>query len=310
MRRAVVLGGGSPLGRRVAASLGSGGDFASVVGIEPVPFADPRRDDGLEFLAWAPDHRPFAEYLVKEGIDTVVDCRLVADRGGAVTRPGGADVISAMYVGAAISDERTAVRSWVLASSSAFYTSRSYMPLLQTETAPLAPDASDRSQSIAEAEDYAKSVARRLPFLNVAILRLQELAGAGCFGPLSNLLTLPRIPRAIGFDPTIQLLHPDDAASALAWAARVELAGLFNVASEGLLRWSDVIRAFGRPTRSVSPFPIGLLDPILDRLGLPSLHPSLFDLLRYGMAIDIAKIGAAGWRPERDQAACLASLVA
>lgn len=308
MRRALVLGGGSPLGRRVRERLRELDEFESVVGIERVPAADPHPDGELEFLSWAPDHRPLADRLASHGIDTVVDCSLVPDRSGAATRPGGADVISAMYVGAAIADERSRVRSWVLASSSAFYPSRSYMPLLHGETAGLPPDAGDRGQSVAEAEDYARSVARRMPFLNVAILRLQELAGDGCVGPLSRWLTLPVSPRVIGFDPAIQLLHPDDAAGALAWAARVELAGLYNVASDGALRWSDAIRSSGRSAVPIPPLSVELLAPILDRLGIPTLPGAVLDLLRYGTTLDLAKIAAAGWRPAYDQARCIDTL--
>ena len=56
-------------------------------------------------------------------------------------------------IGAAIADERSSVRSWVLASSSAFYPSQSYMPLLQREDSSDSPVANDRGASIAEAED-------------------------------------------------------------------------------------------------------------------------------------------------------------
>ena len=230
-----VLGGGTPLGRRVVASLRRRAEVDRAVGIEHHPFDDPTKNEDLEFLSWAPDHRPFAEYLLKEEIDTVIDCSLVADRAGAATQPSGADVISAMYIAAALADERSPVRSWVLVSSSAFYPSQSYMPLLQREEHSVSPTASDRGTSIAEAEKYARDLANRLPHVNVAIMRLQELAGRDCRGPLATLLARPFVPQIPGFDPVIQLLHVDDAVSALSWAADVELAGLYNVSSSNML---------------------------------------------------------------------------
>lgn len=312
MRRAVVLGGGSPLGRRVRKTLDGSDVFESAVGIERYPYDDPKLNEGLEFLSWAPDHRPFAEYLIKEEVDTVIDCGLAPDRNGSRSRPAEADVISTMYVGAAISDERSCVRSWVLASSSAFYTPESYMPLLQREEHGLSASADERATSVADAEEYARSVARKLPYVNVAILRLQEIAGGDCRGPLSALLARPVVPRAIGFDPPVQFLHVDDAVDALMWAAGNERAGLYNVASDGLLRWDEAIRSVGHRALPVLPFSLSLLEPLLepvfDRLDVPFVSSSIFALLRYGMAVDTAKILEAGWRPKADQARCMASL--
>lgn len=304
----VVLGGGTPLGRRVVDYLRRNVDVDQVVGIEPHPFDDPVMNEDLEFLSWAPDHRPFVEFLVKQEIDTVVDCRLVADRGGAVRQPSGADVISAMYVGAAIADERTSVRSWILASSSAFYPSESYMPLLLLEDRSVTPAANDRGASIAEAEEYARSLARRMPHVNVAILRLQELAGRDCRGPLATLLARPFVPWILGFDSAIQLLHVDDAVNAIAWAAQIELAGLYNVSSASMLRWSEAIDATGHHRFPILPISVSPLEPLLERLEIPFVHSSMFDLLRYGQAIDIEKIGYAGWSPKNDQLECLATL--
>jgi UDP-glucose 4-epimerase len=304
----VVLGGGTPLGRRVAASLRQNVEVELAVGIEHQPFDDPAMNEDLEFLSWAKDHRPFAEYLLKEEIDTIVDCSLVADRGGLAGQPSGADVISAMYVGAAIADENSTVRSWVMASSSAFYPIGSYMPLLQREDSSVFPAAHERGGTIAEAEEYARSLAKRLPHVNVAIMRLQELAGSECHGPLAAILARPLVPRMLGFDPAIQLLHVDDAVSALAWAAVVELAGLHNVSSAGMLRWGEAVEAAGHRSLPIVPISASLFEPLLERMGIPFVPASMFDLLRYGQAIDIEKIIHAGWTPEKDQLNCLASL--
>lgn len=308
MRRMVVLGGGTPLGRRVVASLRRNVEVDRAVGIEHHPFDDPAMNEDLEFLSWAPDHRPFAKYLLKEEIDTVIDCGLVADRGGDAMQPSGADVISAMYIGAAIADERSCVRSWVLASSSAFYPSQSYMPLLQREDHSVSSAATDRGASIAEAEEYARSLAKRLPHVNVAILRLQELAGRDCRGPLATLLARPLVPWIPGFDSAIQLLHVVDAVSALAWAAVVELAGLYNVSSASMLRWSEAVRATGHRGFPILPISVPPLEPLFERLEIPFVSSSMFDLLRYGQAIDIEKIACAGWSPKMDQLECLETL--
>jgi UDP-glucose 4-epimerase len=144
--------------------------------------------------------------------------------------------------------------------------------------------------------------------VNVAILRLQELIGREVVGPLSTLLARPLVPRVVGFDPAVQFLHADDAVDAIAWAAEVELAGLYNVASEGLLRWSEAIREMGHFGLPVLPWSFSAVEPLLDGLGLPFVPRGLLDVLRFGHAVDTTKLARAGWSAEHDQIHSLVSL--
>lgn len=308
MRRLIVLGGGSPIGRRVVDSLRRQNEYECVVGIERFPFRDPARNEDLEFHSWFPDHRPFAEYLLKEEIDTVIDCGLVRDRAEAAAQPSGAKVISCMYLGAALASPRSPVRSWILASSTAFYSSESHMPLLHKEAESSARLASALGASIAEAEAYARSLAIRLPHVNVAILRLQEIAGRDVRGPVATLLARNLVPRMLGFDSPIQLLHVEDAANALSWAATVELAGIYNVSSQGMLRWAEAIAGTGHRSFPILPISFSAIESLLERLEIPFVPSALFDLLRYGQAVDIEKMRCAGWSPTYDQGECLATL--
>jgi UDP-glucose 4-epimerase len=308
MKRIAILGGASPIGRRVVTSLRRDETVESVVALERPGAGDAPVATDVITLPWTSDHRSLVDYFRKEAIDTVVDCDLVADRRGDELRPSGADVLSAMYIGTAISDERTAIRSWVVVSSSAFYPVESYMPLLQREDHTLLLGKGDRAASIGEAEDYARSLAKRMPHVNVAILRLQELVGREYFGPLASLLSRPLVPQVVGFDPAVQFLHIDDAVDAIAWAAEVELAGLYNVASKGLIRWSEAIRATGHFGLPVLPWSLPPVDLMLESLGLPFVPGPLLQILRFGHAIDTAKLARAGWSARFDQAHCLISL--
>jgi len=308
MKRTAILGAGCPIGQRVLASLQRNPAVDFVVGVERPPEDGASLESDLRAIPLTSDLRPLVDFLAQEGIDTVVDCGLVADRGGREQRPSGADVIRAMVVAAAISDERAAVRSWVLASSSAYYPVESYMPLLHREDRSVLPGRTDRAASIAEAEEYARSLAKRLPHVNVAILRLQELVGREVVGPLATLLARPLVPNVVGFDPAVQFLHVDDAVDAIAWAAEVELAGVFNVASEGLLRWSEAIREMGHFSLPILPWSLPGVDVLLERIGLPFVQRGLLDILRFGHAIDTMKLARAGWSAEYDQIRSLVSL--
>ena len=314
MRRIVVTGARSPLGRRVIVALRAIPTVEIVHGIENRPKrseSDSKshaRED-VEIVPFAPDHRPFVAYLEKESIDTVVQCDLVPGRIGLPTRSVAADVISTMCLGAAVGHEAVAVHNWVVVSSSAVYPIGSHSPLLQRETRSLPREDETLASSIAEAEDYARDLALRLPHTNVAILRLQRLVGPAVRDPLTSLLGCDPTPAPIGFDPAIQLLHVDDAASAIAYAVNAELAGLYNVVSLGTIRWSDAIAAIGSNRIPVLPMRPGLLEPLLDRLNVPFIPSELHDLMLFGHAVDTAKIERTGWKAQYDQAGCLSSII-
>ncbi len=308
MRRIVVTSAGSPLGLTMLAALRAMPEIEQVRGVTSSEKHARPIGEQLEVVPYVPDHRPFAEYLEKESIDTVIQCGLVPDRSGVGHVETEADVIATMCLGAAIAQPGSTVRSWVLASSTAIYPIGSHSSLLQVESQELPREEETVAASIAEAEAYARDVALRLPHVNVAILRLQQLAGAGVRGPLAALLAGDPVPIPIGFDATIQLLHVDDAATALAFAAREELAGVYNVASAGLIHWQEAVRATGHSGFPVLPVGASLAEPLLARLGVPHIPSELIELLRFGHVVDLAKIEAAGWHPRKQQREILAEL--
>ncbi|MFO0691722.1 MAG: NAD-dependent epimerase/dehydratase family protein [Myxococcota bacterium] len=315
MRRIAVVGGASPLGRRVVERLRAAEDAPLVHAVETRAPAAPSaaragspREDFVVPLV--PDPRPFGEYLAKEAIDTVVQVDLVADRCGASTRPHDADVIAAMCLGAAIGHPGSRVRSWVVASSSAIYPVGSEAALLRDEHATLPAEPPGLAASIAEAEDYARESAYRMPHLNVAVLRLQQLVGGDASSPLAHLLSSDPVPAPTGFDPAIQLLHVEDAVEAFAHAVRHELAGVYNVASAGLIRFGDALQTLGRASRPVLPIGAEPLEPLLARLGLLFIPAQLAPWLRYGQALDTSKLERTGWRARYDQVACLGAVAA
>lgn len=301
MKRIVVTEAATPLARLLIAALRACPDVERVLGVVDPARVGRRRSDDEVAVPLVPDHRPFGEMLVKEGVDTVVQCGLVPDRTGAAARTAEADVIATMCLGAALSGAASPVRSWVVASSSALYPIDSHMGLMQTEDRPVPVREGTPGESIAEAEDYARDVALRFAHLDVSILRLQHLAGAEVRGALVDLLRRDPVPVPIGFDPLIQLLHVDDAVSALAFAARHRLAGLYNVASADVIHWGDAVRATGHRAIPVLPVRAALFEPVLARLGVPHFPAELLDLMRFGHAVDTSKIERAGWRPRKRQ---------
>ena len=308
IRRVLVTRASTPLGRALVERLRGAPDVEQVCAVESRPLSPSQREPGLDVVPLVPDHRPFVESLAQEAIDTVIQCGLTQDRCGLRRDDGEADVISTMSLGAVIAQPDSPVRSWIVASSTDVYPISSYAPLVQSEKTPIVNPPATPGASIEEAEEYARDVAIRSPHLNVAILRLQHLVGPGVRGALARLLSQRPVPSPIGYDPTIQLLHLEDAADALAFAARHELAGLYNVASAGLIHWRDAVRAAGSDPLPMLPVAFAPLEGLAARAGLPHLPAELMGLLRYGHAADTNRIERAGWRSRWDQRSILAEL--
>ena len=74
-----------------------------------------------------------------------------------------------------------------------------------------------------EIETYVRGLARRRPDVVVTTLRLATLMGAGVDSQVTRYLSLPVVPRVLGFDARLQFLHPDDAVAALMLVTREDV---------------------------------------------------------------------------------------
>ena len=307
VKNLLINGADSLLGRDLLRHLRTRDGVERLFGVESEPSSDWL--DGAELLPFPDDHRGLVALLTEYSIDTVIHCGLAPDRGGSQARPSEARVIDTMRLGAGIASAEVPVRGWVIASSSSVYPVSSQAPLLHRESSEAPAAQGSLAASIGEAEDYARDVAARRPHLNVAILRLQQLVGAGVQSPLAALLRQPIIPKVIGYDPAIQMLAIEDAVGALAFAAERELAGVYNVASAGTIRPSELAARLGKRSLPVLPFePGSVLGTLSSRFAFPHIPEGLLGTLCFGHALQISKLAAAGFEPQFDQTACLEAL--
>jgi UDP-glucose 4-epimerase len=306
MRNVVVTGASNALGRHVVERLRVRRGVERIVGVETSASSDWL--PGVELLSFGSDHRERVEFLRDNSIDTVIDSGLAPSAASVNAQTADARVIEIMRLGAAVGHEGVPVRAWVVASSSAVYPITSDAPRFQQESDETDSSTGSVAASLLEAETYARDVAGRAPHLNVSVLRLQQLSGPDARGPLADLLMQPVLPSVIGFDPPLQLLALDDAARALAFAGQLELAGIYNVASSGVVRLSEAKVELERRALPVLPIEAGPLAPLARRLQLPYVPEGMLDLLRFGQALDTSKLASAGFRPDFDQRACLAAL--
>jgi UDP-glucose 4-epimerase len=96
----------------------------------------------------------------------------------------------------------------------------------------------------------------KAPKLDIIILRAAHILGNLNNAP-SNYLRLPGpIPTIMGFDPMIQVIHQSDLADALIQAYKTkEIKGIFNIASDGELPISEMIKYLGKKRLNI-PEPI------------------------------------------------------
>ena len=71
--------------------------------------------------------------------------------------------------------------------------------------------------------------------------------GAGVDSQMTRYLSLPVVPRVMGFDARLQFLHPTDAVGALLAVTREDHAGTYNVGAPDIVSLSQALRLMGRP---------------------------------------------------------------
>lgn len=305
----LVTGVSGDLAAHHARQLAAEPSVNKVVGIDVVPT---RRDlEGVKFVRADIRSPVIGKVLAVEEIDTVVHLALQSSpRPGSSTSVKEANVIGSMQLLAAC-QRAPEVRRLILKSSAAVYGSSSRDPAKFSEdmVARRSPRGGFARDAL-EVEGYVRGLARRRPDLKVTTLRLANLLGATCDSSLARYFRLPVIPTVLGYDPRLQLLHPEDALTLLRLCALGEVVGTFNVAGSGVLMLSQAIRRLGRPSVPLPSFAFGSAgQSVLRHLGT-QLPPNLVSYLSYGRGLDTTNLTRAfGWTPEHSTANTLDSFV-
>ena len=303
-----VSGVTTPLGALVAQKLAGAEDVEVVIGLDGGGGDGGREPAGIPVERVDSNFRALTDFLGDHRIDSVVHAGMADSRSGAARTPHRANVIDTMQLAAAVSARTSPVRTLVAASTTDVYPSSSHSSLLHPESEELHPIPDSPAASALEAEGYVRELAVDSPHIAVSVLRLADLVGAGTTSPLAGLLGLPLVPVVAGFDPQVQFLHGGDAAAALAHACLHRLAGTFNVAGEGSLRWSEAVRLSGRTVALVPPLAVGRLEPVMTRLRLPVTPAAMLDVLRYGRCVATEEIRDTGFTAGHSTRTCVSLL--
>lgn len=241
----------------------------------------------VEFLASDMRGPQLRELLAATGARSVVHLAMLGEEQPirALDAEARTNVLSVMELLGACS--AAGVERVVLRSSTLLYGAHADNPALIPESAPLRmAGRADPFRDYLEIERFAAGQHSRGD-MAIVILRCAPLAGGGIASPLTRYLELPTPPQILGFDPRIQVLHPDDAAVAFTLAALAETpSAAFNIASAPPLTLGHAIQLAGR---TGAPVLGGLLDLSrhIDRRG-NALGMLPFDagFLRYSCVAD------------------------
>ena len=228
--RIALTGASSFLGSRILRRLVAARGAGRVVVVDVA--RPPAQAAGLRYrmvdLTLPAADRTLVEVFREEEVDTVVHAAFYTDPRRDVSYSHELESIGTLHLLAACA--AAGVGHYVQRSFTAVYGARGQNPNFLTEEHPARPD--DGFWWIrdkAEAEGHALAFARSHPSLTVTVLRLAPLLGPGVFTFYTRLFSRRTVSVVMGYDPLLQLLHPDDALTAVERALERRAGGLFNI---------------------------------------------------------------------------------
>lgn len=293
--RVLVTGLGSFWGGRVAQALEADPSVEVIVGLDTVePTVQLER---TEYVRVDANYSILSRIVKATQVDTIVHTFLVVDSSQMSHRAmHEVNVIGTMNLFAAASAPSSTVRSVVVKSATLVYGCSPQDPTWFTEDmTPSNPPRSPVERSLNAVEGYVRDFAEDNPHVSVSLLRFANVIGQEIVTPLTRALELPVVPSLFGFDPRFQFVHEDDVIRAILFVLENNLAGVYNVAGDGLLPWSEVAAICGKRTIPMSPIATGAFLWPWKRLGLIDLPDEYLSLLRYGRGADNSRLKRAGF---------------
>ncbi|CAN5848003.1 NAD-dependent epimerase/dehydratase family protein [soil metagenome] len=293
-RRVLVTGLGTFWGGRVALALEQDPDVEVIVGLDTV---EPKVQlERTEYVRSDENYSILNRIVQATKVDTIIHAFLVVDSTQMRSRSmHEINVIGTMNLFAAASAPGSTVRTVVVKSSALVYGSGVRDPVWFTEESrrtTLPKTAVERS--LLEVEGYVRDFAEDNPHVTVALLRFSNVLGRDIVTPITKALALPVVPSVFGYDPRFQFVHEDDVIRAMLFVLDRDLPGIYNVAGNGLLPWSEVAAICGKRTIPMPPFGVGMATGPLRRIGV-DLPPELITLLQFGRGVDNRRLCNAGF---------------
>jgi UDP-glucose 4-epimerase len=231
-------------------------------------------------------------------VDVVVHCA-IATAGSAPRAAHEQNVIGTVNLLAGLAGSR--LHKLVVRSAGDVYATGPALPTVLREAdaarrRPSTPLGRDLHEVEAMVDDFATAN----PATVVSVLRLGPILGQRWRSRLAEHLAAPAPAIVGGFDPNLQLLAEDDAAEAILLSVTADHPGTFNVAGDGVLLLSELLRLAGRRERTLLP-PLGapwLIRQAAQALTGRDLPDDTLRLIQHGLVLDCGRLlHEFGWRP-------------
>jgi UDP-glucose 4-epimerase len=285
-RRTAITGVGSFLGsrllRRLAEKHGPDRVVAVDVGAPPPNLGVRHRE--VDLTQPGADQR-LLDLFRAEDIATVVHCAFFTSPRRDTGHAHELESIGTLGLFAAAA--AGGVEHVVLRSFTALYGASGQNPAFLTEDRPLQPDPSLAwARDKLEAEQHAASFARRYPDLKVTVLRFAPLLGPGVSTFYTALFDRRVVPVVMGYDPLLQLLHPDDAVAAAEAALDKAPPGAINVVPKAPIPLLTAVHLAGKIPAPI-PHPMAyVLGDLMWAAGLGPTPGAFAHYARFGFVAD------------------------
>jgi UDP-glucose 4-epimerase len=293
-RRVLITGLASFWGGRVAQAFEADPSVDVIVGLDT---KDPEVPlDRTEFVRADQTYSILTRIVQAAGIDTILHTFLTVDstriRGRALHEQ---NVIGTMNLLAAAGSPGSSVQQVIVKSSTLVYGSSWQDPTWFREELPrVGPARSRVERSLVEVESYVRDFADDNPHVTVTVLRFANVLGTDIVTPITRALQLPLVPCIFGFDPLLQFVEEDDVVRSIEFATNHRIPGIFNVAGDGRVPWSEVAAMCGKRLAPMPPIATEWAATPLGLIGV-ELPPELLQLLRYGRGADNRRLKATGF---------------
>ena len=258
-KRVLITGLATFWGGRVAQALEADPSVDVIVGLDR--FEPTVQLERTEYVRSDESYSILARIVKAARIDTIVHTFLVVDSTQMSSRTmHEINVIGTMNLFAAASATDSTVRDVVVKSSTLVYGADAKDPVWFSEESRRAKAAVERGGAQPPAgRGLRPRLRHRQPHVSVSVLRFSNVLGPDITTAIAKLLELPIVPSVFGFDPRLQFVHEADVVRAILFALDTQLQGIYNVAGDGLLPWSEVAALCGKRTFPLPPYGMGLL---------------------------------------------------
>ena len=288
VRRVAITGAAGYVGGALVRRLERVDEIERVLAIDVRPVTD-RHTSRVTFVRQDVTV-PMTDLLVEHRIDTVVHLAFVLNPGRDRAAARRANVNGT----AAVLDScvRAEVQRVLYLSSTTVYGAHHDNPPLLTEDSPIRPvEGFAYGEDKAETEALFSEFVQRYPTCATAILRACPVLGANADNFISRAFAKPFLVGIAGSDPPMQFLHESDLSEILYLCLLNGVTGVYNLAGDGTIQWSEMVGMYGRRLVSLpAPILYGLTSATW-KLGLQGDSPaSGLDFIRYRWVASTGKI--------------------